>query len=67
MPHAVPFPVVMRFAHALAMIVFTRVFLARSTHYKAGLQCRLLRNVAAQFLAQFSRVVRVNLRVKTPA
>jgi len=63
MPHAVPFEVLMRFAHGLALNVFTRVILAPAAHSKLGFQCRLLRNVTAQLLTQFVSVAGVNLSI----
>ena len=66
MLHAVPLSVIMRLSHGLVLGIFSPVALVFAADFMSGLQSGFLRNVAAQFFAQFSRVIRVNLRIVAP-
>ena len=64
---AVSFTVVMLLTHLSVVGILSRVALASAIHFMLRFQCGLLRNVAAQLITQFTRVIRVNPRIVPPA
>lgn len=67
MLYAVALRVLMRLTRWLVFGIFTRVALVAGTRFMPGIHCGLLRNIAAQLFAQFSRVIGINLCIKAGA